>query len=67
MRTFRFDYGTETQDAAYEPYQLWMDALLQAAGYQRGTDWITQKFAGAEHSERAWRARVDVPLRFLLA
>ena len=44
-----------------------MDALLQAAGYQRGTDWISQKFAGAEHSERAWRERVDVPLRFLLA
>ena len=62
-----FDYGTETQDAAYEPYQLQMDALMRAAGYQRGKDWITRKFMGAEHSERAWRARVDVPLRFLLA
>jgi predicted alpha/beta superfamily hydrolase len=62
-----FDYGTETADADYEPYQLQMDALLQAAGYRHGQDWITRKFAGAEHSERAWRARVDVPLRFLLA
>ena len=62
-----FDYGTETADAAYEPYQLHMDALMQAAGYQRGIDWVTQKYTGAEHSERAWRARVDVPLRFLLA
>jgi hypothetical protein len=43
-----------------------MDELMQAAGYRRGIDWVTQKFAGAEHSERAWRARVDVPLRFLL-
>ena len=62
-----FDYGTETEDATYEPDQLQMDAWMQAAGYQRGRDWITQKFVGAEHSERAWRARVDVPLRFLLA
>jgi hypothetical protein len=62
-----FDYGTETQDAAYEAYQLQMDTFMQAAGYQRGKDWITRKFVGAEHSERAWRARVDVPLRFLLA
>jgi predicted alpha/beta superfamily hydrolase len=61
-----FDYGTETIDADYEPYQLRMDALMQAAGYERGADWITQKFEGAEHSERAWRARVDVPLKFLL-
>jgi hypothetical protein len=44
-----------------------MDAWLQADGYQRGQDWVTHKFAGAEHSERAWRARADVPLRFLLA
>jgi predicted alpha/beta superfamily hydrolase len=62
-----FDYGTETADAAYEPYQLHMDELMQAAGYRRGIDWITQKYVGAEHSERAWRARVDVPLKFLLA
>jgi predicted alpha/beta superfamily hydrolase len=61
-----FDYGTETQDAFYEPYQLQMDALLQAAGYRRGVDWLTRKFIGAEHSERAWRARVEVPLKFLL-
>ena len=26
-----FDYGTETADAAYEPYQLHMDALMEAA------------------------------------
>ncbi len=63
---FYFDYGTETTDAAYEPYQLQMDAWLQTAGYRRGCDWVTQKFMGAEHSERAWRERVDVPLKFLL-
>lgn len=62
-----FDYGTEGLDAAYEPYQLRMDDHLRAAGYVAGRDWLTRKFEGAEHSERAWRARVHLPLRFLLA
>lgn len=61
-----FDFGTETLDADYEPYQCRMDEWLEAAGYQMGLDWLTQKFEGAEHSERAWRARIDIPLRFLL-
>lgn len=61
-----FDYGTETADAAYEPYQRRMDGHLAARGYERGKNWITQKFDGAEHSERAWRERVHLPLEFLL-
>jgi predicted alpha/beta superfamily hydrolase len=61
-----FDYGTETTDAAYEPFQERMDARLAAAGYTRGVDWRTEKFAGADHSERAWRERVALPLSFLL-
>jgi predicted alpha/beta superfamily hydrolase len=60
------DYGTETVDADYEPYQAQADAVLRAAGYREGVDWITMKFLGAEHSERAWRARVHIPLQFLL-
>jgi predicted alpha/beta superfamily hydrolase len=62
-----FDYGTETTDAAYEPHQLRMDHCLETAGYTRGVDWVTEKFAGADHSERAWRERVAVPLSFLLS
>jgi predicted alpha/beta superfamily hydrolase len=61
-----FDYGTATLDAGYEPFQRRMDALAQAAGYRDGQDWITRKFEGAEHNEAAWRARVDLPLAFLL-
>ncbi len=61
-----FDYGTETLDAGYEPYQLQADEVLRAAGYREGVDWITRKFPGAEHSERAWRERVHLPLLFLL-
>jgi predicted alpha/beta superfamily hydrolase len=63
---FYFDFGTETLDAQYERYQMKMDAVMKTRGYQEGKNWITRKFPGAEHSERAWRKRVDVPLRFLL-
>ena len=63
---FYFDYGTATLDAGYEPYQLRMDAAMRAAGYTEGRDWITQKFPGAEHSEKSWRERAEIPLRFLL-
>jgi len=61
-----FDYGTATLDELYEPFQQRMDGHLAAASYTRAVDWMTRKFEGAEHNEAAWRARVDVPLRFLL-
>jgi predicted alpha/beta superfamily hydrolase len=63
---FYFDHGTTTLDAQYEPYQVRMDAVMKAAGYTTGRDWITRKFEGAEHSEKSWRERVEVPLQFLL-
>ncbi|MDQ2691355.1 MAG: alpha/beta hydrolase-fold protein [Chloroflexota bacterium] len=62
-----FDFGTETLDADYEPYQRKMDRELRRAGYVPGKNWITRKFVGAEHSERSWRERVRIPLSFLLA
>jgi glycosidase len=61
-----FDFGTATLDAGYEPYQRRVDGLMRRAGYRDGADWMTRRFEGAEHSERAWRARVEVPLVFLL-
>jgi predicted alpha/beta superfamily hydrolase len=61
-----FDYGTGAQDAQYEAYQVRADEVLRAAGYREGVDWVTRKFPGAEHSERAWRERVHLPLLFLL-
>ena len=62
-----FDFGTQTVDKKYAPLQHWMDGWLQAAGYRQEVDWLTRKFEGAEHSERAWRVRVHIPLVFLLA
>ena len=61
-----FDYGTATLDASYEPYQMRADEILRKAGYVEGQNWITKKFEGAEHSEKAWRLRVDQPLKFLI-
>ncbi len=62
-----FDFGTETLDSTYEPYQRRVDAVMRAAGYTAGRDWLTLKFPGAAHSEKSWRERVDLPLAFLLA
>ncbi|HRC76937.1 MAG TPA: alpha/beta hydrolase-fold protein [Kouleothrix sp.] len=61
-----FDYGTAGLDAAYEPFQLRMDARLRAAGYTEERDWRTLKFPGADHNEAAWRARARLPLAWLL-
>ena len=61
-----FDHGTETYDAAYGPYQLKMDEVMQNKGYRSGEDWISRRFDGADHSPRAWRERLHIPLIFLL-
>jgi len=61
-----FDFGTATLDSSYEPYQRRADEILRKAGYVEGQNWITKKFDGAEHSEKAWRLRVDQPLAFLI-
>lgn len=61
-----FDFGTEELDAQYEPFQQQADALVAAAGYIQGQDWVTHKFPGANHSEQAWQQRVHIPLTFLL-
>lgn len=62
-----FDYGTLTLDHNYEGYQDMMDEAVIAAGFERGRNWTTRKFEGHDHSERAWRNRVHIPLQFLLA
>ena len=61
-----FDYGTETLDAKYEPYQRKMDKVMISKGYKEGGNWMTRKFEGADHSEKSWRARLGIPLTFLL-
>jgi enterochelin esterase-like enzyme len=68
-RTHRlyFDHGTATLDALYPPFQARMDEQLRERGYVEGKNAMTRRFESAEHNEAAWRARVEIPLRFLLA
>ena len=61
-----FDHGTATLDSLYAPLQREVDALMRAGGFVEGRSWTTRVFPGAEHSERAWRVRVEEPLIFLL-
>ncbi|MDQ8756785.1 alpha/beta hydrolase-fold protein [Sphingosinicella sp. LHD-64] len=61
-----FDHGSETLDRHYAAYQGRIDRLVAARSWVRDRDWISRNFPGAAHNEEAWRARVDIPLRFLL-
>ncbi|MCB9316917.1 MAG: esterase family protein [Lewinellaceae bacterium] len=59
-----FDYGTATLDSLYEGTQVRVDSIMRQKGFSP-LQWKTQKFPGADHSERAWRERLEVPLTFL--
>ena len=61
-----FDYGSETLDQYYEPYQLKIDSIMRLNGYDE-SNWKTLKFEGKNHSEASWSERLDIPLIFLLA
>lgn len=59
------DCGTAGLEAALLPSARAMRDLLLASGWTLGEDLVWHEAPGAEHSERAWRARVDRPLEFL--
>lgn len=61
-----FDHGSETLDRHYAAYQARIDRLVAARGWRRGRDYESRNFPGAPHNEDAWRARVHLPLLFLL-
>lgn len=63
---FYFDHGTEGLDAQYAPFQKRADDALRTAGYTENRNWMTRTFQGADHNERSWSQRVDIPLKFLL-
>jgi enterochelin esterase-like enzyme len=59
------DYGDQTFDKFYPPYQRKLDEVLRAGGYSEA-NWVTKYFPGENHSETAWAARLHIPLEFLL-
>lgn len=60
-----FDYGDQTLDAYYKPFQEKIDLIMTEKGYT-ARNWITKFFPGKDHSENAWRERVHIPLEFFL-
>ncbi|MEJ2274013.1 MAG: hypothetical protein P8Y01_05495, partial [Woeseiaceae bacterium] len=63
---FLFDYGTETLDSTYEKDHEPVRAWFREQGLREGRDYRFVKYEGADHSERAWRARVGDQLKWLL-
>ncbi|MCY1633789.1 alpha/beta hydrolase [Marinifilum sp. D737] len=61
-----FDYGTETLDSLYQPYQQKVDLMMKKKGFRKNQNWMTRKFEGAKHDENAWRDRLHIPLEFML-
>lgn len=60
------DHGTATLDAFYAPYQQKIDARFAASGWQRGRDWESKVYQGAEHEENAWARRLPEVFGWLL-
>ena len=60
-----FDYGTKTLDAMYQPLQEQVDLIMKKKGFTI-RNWITKKFEGEDHSEKAWHKRLYIPFIFLL-
>jgi enterochelin esterase-like enzyme len=60
------DHGTATLDAFYAPYQQKIDARFAASGWQRGRDWESKVYDGAEHEENAWARRLPEVFGWLL-
>jgi len=61
-----FDYGTETLDQMYEPFQNQINEVLLENGFVEGENWRTVKFPGDEHNEESWANRLAIPLKFAL-
>ena len=59
------DQGDRTLDAFYGEAQAAINAMLRAEGWD-STHFEYRSFPGHAHCEDDWRARLDIPLQFLL-
>lgn len=66
-RKLWMDHGTATLDASYLPFSQPAETYLAGAGWQRGVDFQSKVYEGAEHEENAWAARLPELLGWLLA
>ena len=60
-----FDYGDQTLDAFYKPFQEKIDLIMIKKGFTY-KNWVTKFFPGDDHSEKSWGKRLSIPLEFLL-
>jgi hypothetical protein len=60
------DYGTEGIDAGYAGPHATLREWLLRQGLTEGKDFVIRPYAGADHNEAAWRARVGDQLDWLL-
>lgn len=60
-----FDYGNQTLDALYPPYQKEVDNILISNGFT-AKNWTTKFFEGENHSEEAWQKRLKIPMLFMM-
>jgi len=60
-----FDYGDQTLDSLYKPFQEKVDVVMKAKGFTP-KNWETKFFPGENHSEKSWSKRLDIPLLFFL-
>jgi hypothetical protein len=59
------DHGTTELDALYGPYQTFINQIVADRGYTAANS-ISRVFEGTGHNERAWAARLEIPLQFML-
>ena len=59
-----FDFGTATLDAFYVPYEKDVNAILKAKGFDASNS-KNLKFENADHTEKSWNNRLEIPLQFL--
>ncbi len=59
------DHGSTELDAYYAPYQVFVDQIVRERGYT-GANSMSRVFEGTGHNERAWAARLETPLLFLM-
>lgn len=61
------DQGTAGLDSRYAPKMKQLIAVLERNGFTMGRNLDLVVVEGADHNEAAWAARLERPLRFLLA
>ncbi len=63
---FYFDFGTETLDALYPPFEDDVNQVFISNNYDKSS-FKNLKFEGTDHSETSWNQRLHIPLQFALA